>query len=230
MQSRNLVPATIGLLVIFAAVAPGTAQELAGCWVGEASQAGQRVGAILELEGSGSEVTGGMSHLMVNYLNSRPVHDVSVDGSDVSFTIEDEEIDASFTGRVADGELSGTVEGPNANASVELTRTDSSTAVPARGLVGYWEGGLVQGSSVLLNLGLRVEEAPCGQVIATLDSPDQGVENIPISSFVLDENTLRFAVSAVGGSFEGTVTAEHTSLRGAWSQGGQTVTLRLRRD
>src|SRR5690606_25083707 len=94
--------------------------------------------------------------------------------------------------------------------AISFGRVDPTQPAPARELVGYWSGGLEQNGAVVLRLGLEIGEAPCGQVIATLDSPDQGVADLATAAMRLTGDSLYFEVPSVRGSFAGELDGQRT--------------------
>jgi len=85
---------------------------------------------------------------------------------------------------------------------------------PAPGLEGTWRATLPSG----LRLILRIEKAPDGLLTGMLDSVDQG-SRIPIAGVTVAGDTVKLDVRAVNGTFEGTLNATRTELKGTWSQG-----------
>lgn len=88
----------------------------------------------------------------------------------------------------------------------------------AQTVVGDWQGTLKAGA-VGLRLALHVASGDDGRLKATLDSIDQGANGIPITSISVKDSTLTFAAASLGGSYEGKVNADATSIDGTWSQG-----------
>ncbi|MES3629709.1 MAG: hypothetical protein PPP56_06045 [Longimonas sp.] len=90
---------------------------------------------------------------------------------------------------------------------------------------GSWKGTLeIQQAD--FRLIFHVERGEEGELIGTMDSPDQGAEGIPISAVSVEEETVVFEVDAIDGRFEGEWTDEG-ALEGAWLQGGQSFPLEL---
>ncbi len=103
----------------------------------------------------------------------------------------------------------------------------AAAAVPATDLAGDWAGALDVGA-VQLRLVLKVEAAADGTLSAVLDSVDQGAK-MPVEALALDQRTLRFSIPAIGGAYEGTLTAAGDAFEGTWSQGGRSLPLTLTR-
>jgi uncharacterized protein len=96
---------------------------------------------------------------------------------------------------------------------------------PLAALDGTWIGALKVGSQTLA-LVLNVA-ATDGKPGATLDSPDQGVMGITVSSISMDGSKVAFESSAIKAFFEGTLSADGKSIAGTWKQGGSGFPLKL---
>lgn len=88
----------------------------------------------------------------------------------------------------------------------------------AKSIAGDWQGTLSAPNGEL-RLALHITESGDGSLKATLDSIDQGANGIPVSSITLKDSKLNFTVDVVSGSYEGTVNAEATEIKGTWTQG-----------
>jgi hypothetical protein len=154
---------------------------------------------------------------------------VTVDGSSVgtNFPSTLGTGTATFLGSIDDGAINGTIQSAGQSLPVELRRTDPAVPEPALELLGYWTGGLYQAGALVLRLGFEFAPAPCGQVHASMDSPDQGAENIPASSLSLEGDSLAFEIASASGAFHGTVAAGRDSIWGNWTQGGGTIAMHL---
>jgi uncharacterized protein len=110
------------------------------------------------------------------------------------------------------------------------TQMHSAPAAPQpKTLEGNWAGSLQAGAAVL-HLVMHVTKTPDSSFKATLDSLDQGVYGIEVSSFDVNEGTLHLTVASVGASYEGKISANHQSIDGQWSQGGQGLALVFHRE
>ena len=85
-------------------------------------------------------------------------------------------------------------------------------------IAGDWKGTLSANGSEL-HLVFHFAAHKDGKLSATLDSVDQGANGIPVTSVTLKDNKLSLAVDAVQGIYEGTVSADGTTIAGTWSQG-----------
>ena len=98
----------------------------------------------------------------------------------------------------------------------------------AEKIAGVWNGTLVAGT---MNLRLRVKitKTDSGTATGTMDSLDQGANDIPLSGISLKDGTLHFDVRGVGGVYEGTLSADGALLKGEWRQSGQGLPLELKK-
>jgi hypothetical protein len=85
-------------------------------------------------------------------------------------------------------------------------------------IAGDWQGTLNAAGSQLRLL-LHVTAANDGRLTATLDSVDQGANDIPVNTITLKDSKLSLIVDLVHGTYEGTVNKDATEIDGTWSQG-----------
>ena len=91
-----------------------------------------------------------------------------------------------------------------------------------------WNGTLVAGAATL-RLRVNILKAESGAASGTMDSLDQGANGIPLSDVTLKESKVRFDVRAVGGVYEGELSADGAVLKGEWRQAGQTFPLEFKK-
>lgn len=91
------------------------------------------------------------------------------------------------------------------------------TCAHAQEILGTWHGSL-KIQSVQLRIVLHVNQDNYSYS-ATLDSPDQGVKGIPVTSISFENATLKFAVASIGAQYEGTW--KNDSIIGTFQQRGQ---------
>jgi pimeloyl-ACP methyl ester carboxylesterase len=109
------------------------------------------------------------------------------------------------------------------------TPATGKPAPPPFTLEGHWVGSLQVGDAVL-HLVLHISKAADGSWKATLDSLDQGVYGIEVSSIAEKENALTFLVTSVGAAFEGKIPLSRQTINGFWSQGGAGIPLVFHRE
>jgi pimeloyl-ACP methyl ester carboxylesterase len=66
-------------------------------------------------------------------------------------------------------------------------------------------------------------------VIATMDSPDQKLMGMPITSVTRDGASLKIEAKQIRGVYSGKISADLSSIDGTWSQGGADMPLVLKR-
>jgi pimeloyl-ACP methyl ester carboxylesterase len=119
-----------------------------------------------------------------------------------------------------------------ASASRDVAQTQSvrkpRPQAGAGALEGDWTGKLQAGEAVI-HLVLHISKAPDGSIKATIDSLDQGVYGIEVTSSTQKDSTLSLTVSSVGASYEGKISADHQALEGLWTQGSASLPLLFHR-
>jgi hypothetical protein len=99
---------------------------------------------------------------------------------------------------------------------------------PEAPLQGWWQGALNIGDSSLRLL-FKVSKTASGKYEGTLDSLDQGANNISATSVEFTKPDVRIGLASVNGNFTGIMTADELSIDGQWSQGGNSLPLQLQR-
>ena len=95
----------------------------------------------------------------------------------------------------------------------------STTALFAQDVTGTWQGTLDIGSGKSLRIVLKVSKGDDGALKAVNYSIDQGGQPIPVSSISVQGIIFNFAVSMIGGKYEGKLSPDGNSIAGTWSQG-----------
>jgi bla regulator protein blaR1 len=106
--------------------------------------------------------------------------------------------------------------------------TGSAASAQSQDIAGTWQGTL-HGPGRDLRLVLKISKAPDGKLGAVMYSIDQGGQPITASSVSVEGSTVKYAVSAINGSFEGTLSADGSTIDGKWTQGPGTTDLTLGR-
>ena len=87
-----------------------------------------------------------------------------------------------------------------------------------KSLEGYWQGTLGTGPGKLRVL-VSFTKSPDGSFKGSLESVDQAV-TFAISKISLENNAVHFELKDIGGVYQGTLSADATSLTGTWTQTG----------
>src|SRR5215831_1666507 len=99
-------------------------------------------------------------------------------------------------------------------------------SAPAPDIAGNWLGTL-QIEKTKLRIQFRINKTPEKMLVATMDSLDQGLRDIPVEKVILNDNKVLLDVKFIEGRFEGAVDSTGDSMAGTWLQGGQKVPLTL---
>jgi hypothetical protein len=154
-----------------------------------------------------------------------PVDSIARTGDTVAFRID--RLAVRFTGTLNGDTIRGTFTQQGLDVPLSLARSaasGTSTEDEAK-ISGTWAGTLTFPQQ-RLRIVLHISGSGDG-LRATADSPDQNVSGIPVDSISLQGNVVRFTMSAVNASFQGTAAEE--TIRGTFNQNGLDVPLTLRR-
>ena len=91
-----------------------------------------------------------------------------------------------------------------------------------------WEGALDLGAGRKLKLAFHVLKTKAGEFKAGMDSPDQGVFGMKVTTTEVGKDSLKFVIKGVG-EYEGTVGLDGKSSAGQWKQNGASLPLVLNR-
>jgi hypothetical protein len=95
-------------------------------------------------------------------------------------------------------------------------------------LIGAWQGTLdLNGTQ--LRIVFKIARGPDGTLIGTLDSPDQGAKDIPMTIEAKKAPEVLFKVPTIGGSYEGKVESAGAKMSGQWKQGMAALPLQVER-
>jgi pimeloyl-ACP methyl ester carboxylesterase len=111
--------------------------------------------------------------------------------------------------------------GPYLQAYPDLFRADAD-------ITGMWEGILDVGRAKLRLL-IKIKKTDEGAYSATMDSIDQGVSDIPLTSLELEGKTVRFTHTQLTVEYEGILSDDGNAISGKFSQGGRSFPLDLTR-
>ena len=125
---------------------------------------------------------------------------------------------ATFKGRLNESgsEIVGDWTQNGKTFAIVFKRFDpSKVVVPAipQELAGIWESKL-KFNGVELRMALKVEKGNDGALKATLASPDQGANNIPISSIGLKDGVLTLESKIIAAKFNGKRNKEGSAFEG----------------
>lgn len=167
-----------------------------------------------------------------------PLSGIVVKGETVSFTLAGIPNAPQFEGKW-DKEaktITGNVTANNSPVPFELSRKgDAKVAVPKlssllpKEMEGDWEGTIDAGNGKTLRLILGLKPGPDGRALATLLSPDQTNQAIPVAAFTLDGDAVGLEFRVIPAGYKGKLNPEKTEIAGQWTQGPNTVPLTFKK-
>jgi hypothetical protein len=98
----------------------------------------------------------------------------------------------------------------------------------AQKLTGAWSGTLAAGGSNF-RLKVRIAKTAAGTAVGTIQSPDQGAQDIPLSAITYREDAVHFEARALGAHYDGTLSPAGFVLTGEWHQSGQSFPLEFKK-
>ena len=212
---------------------PQRASTIAGEWTGSL-QAGD---AVLHLVLHVSKAADGSFKATIDSLD-QGVYGIEVTSftqKDSALTFNVSSVSASYEGKFAANHA--TIEGAWTQGSVSLPlvfhrqATWSGARKPSDAIAaaeGVWQGAL-EGHGMRLRLQLHVTHDDKRQLVAALDSPDQGVNGLPATKVSQKDAAFHFEIPVVGGVYDGTLNAAKTIIAGGWTQSGVEQKLEFRR-
>src|SRR5216683_4017173 len=78
--------------------------------------------------------------------------------------------------------------------------------------------GALEGNGMRLRLQLHVSHDDQKQLVAALDSPDQGVSGLPAIKVSQKDAAFHFEIPVVSGVYDGTLNAAKSAINGSWTQ------------
>jgi hypothetical protein len=224
-----------GLLLLLPA-AVLAANDPAGVWEGTLATPQGDIGFVFNLHRDGDKWAAEMD-IPSQVLTGLPLNSVKVDGASVSFAMPGPG-DPHYDGKLsADGKtISGTFNQGPATLPLDLKWKSEPRAVakaqPNTGevqiLEGSWEG-VLDLNGTPLHIRFHFTKKADGDISGTFDSVEQGGMGLPISSISRTGDTVKLEMKTIGGSFEGTLDKDASTMKGALTQGGANMPLTMER-
>jgi pimeloyl-ACP methyl ester carboxylesterase len=160
-----------------------------------------------------------------------PLASISFQKNELSFSATN---GAAYTGKLsASGtELVGEWKQGGGRLPLTFARFDPSKVVVVpipKELEGLWEGRLKLPRGMELRVVLKVQKGKDSALTAALASPDQGANNIAISSINLKDDVLTFESKAIGARYTGKKNKAGTAFEGEFHQAGAKFPLTLKK-
>jgi pimeloyl-ACP methyl ester carboxylesterase len=90
----------------------------------------------------------------------------------------------------------------------------------SQGIEGFWAGALDTGA-IKLRLVMKFSRTPDGKLKGTLDSLDQGANDIPMSVVTFQNGALHVEMKSLGATYDGKLSADGTQITGEFVQGAK---------
>ncbi len=123
--------------------------------------------------------------------------------------------------------LGGPQSTPTTPAPAGQSASVPLTAVSPMDIMGVWQGTLHAGRD--LRIELKITQAAAGEYKVSFYSIDQGGQSIPVTKTAFENGTLTFSIDAIGGKYEGKMSADGKTITGTWTQGPNPLALNLER-
>ena len=206
---------------------------LLGSWVGDLAvpQANITLAIVLRFE---QDATGSV----VGFLDSPDQGATGIPLANISFadgqlSVGVPQAAAEYKGTLSGDRIEGTFSQLGQGTPLVLTKGEyrprgaelSQEAIDR--LEGSWVGRVSNAAGGSLAVVFRFESNGPGNVVAFLDSPEQGAANIPISELTLEGDQLSFVIPAAQANFRGTLSAD--AMTGSWAQGNASQELTMAR-
>ena len=111
--------------------------------------------------------------------------------------------------------------------SANLLRAQAPGANASQDIADTWQGTLHAGRD--LRIVAKISKDDGGGYKAAFYSIDQGGDPIPVTKITLDGSTVKMTITAIGGSYEGKLSADGKTIAGNWTQGPNPLPLVLTR-
>jgi len=211
---KRITGFTIVLLLITAGVVYGN-DGLVGIWNGTLKFE-KNLKVNLNVEKSDGKLLATFNSFEMG-INNMPVNTITQDEQRVTFSISN--IGVKFEGTLSNGGKA--MDGKWLQGKDKFLLNLKGEKIIS-GIVGTWQGYLHVSQKLRLRLKVKkIEE----KFQATMDSLDQGANDLPVDEIKLDKNQVTFVMNSLGASFVGTLDDKGTIIDGNFSQSGATLPL-----
>jgi uncharacterized protein len=93
---------------------------------------------------------------------------------------------------------------------------------------GTWQAAL-ETNGMRYRLQLRISHDAQGQLIASMDSIDQGINGFPAAKVIQSESAVHLDLPAVRAVYDGTLNGAKNTISGTWHQSGDSIRLDFKR-
>jgi uncharacterized protein len=230
MKRKVMKTILILATLLVAALSSVQAQEVTGDWQGTLAAESLSLRLVLHIRKGADGTLQATLDSVDQGANRIPVSSITLKDAKLNLVVD--AVHGTYAGKVAaDG---NTIAGTWTQAQAlplefkRVTTPLSPEHKPAKpsDIDGAWMGWLDTGA-LKLRVVFHIVNTADG-LIATIDSPDQGMRAMPASSVTRDGTSLKVEANSIGGVFEGRIAADRLSIEGTWTQRGGKLALLLR--
>ena len=223
--TRILIP------FVFSIASLAFAQDVTGDWHGTLNVNGAELRLLLHISKNYDGSLKATLDSIDQNANGIPVTSAALRGSTLSLKVD--AVQGSYQGKVnaAGSEISGAW-----TQGTPLELTFHRGGIPAQAATepakpsdidGDWLGTIDTGMGKL-RLVLHIRNTDQG-LAATLDSPDQNANGLPVTGIIRSGMSLRFEMKEIGGAYEGNMSSDLETFTGTWTQHGNSLPLAFKR-
>jgi pimeloyl-ACP methyl ester carboxylesterase len=227
--------AFITILAVIGLACTASAQNVVGDWQGTLHAGPTDLRLVLHITKADDGSLKATLDSIDQGANGIPVKSVSLKDSKLNMDIE--AVHGTYEGTVNSdaSEIKGTwtqaqalpLDFKKATTPLKAEHQAGHKPVPPSDIDGAWWGTLDTGVAKL-RLVVHITNTEDG-LTATLDSPDQGANGIPVAAVTRNGESLKLEAKGIGGVYEGKFDKDLTTIDGTWSQAGRTWPLVLKR-
>lgn len=221
----------VTFVFILLTTAVSLAQDITGDWNGTLNTGAGELRLVLHVTKNPDGTLKSTLDSVDQGANGIPVTSTTLKDSTLNLKIN--AINGTYDGKVStDGkEIVGTwTQGMGLSLTFHRgslpVKTAAKPATPSD-IDGNWLGTLDTGMGKL-RLALHITNTDQG-LTATMDSLDQGANGMPVTSMTRNGSSLKFAMKAIDGAYDGTINADLQSFTGTWTQLGKSWPLTFAR-
>ena len=213
--------------------APARLRTLEGAWVGTLP-AGD---AVLHLVLHISKTDNGSLNGALDSLDQGVygIEASSIARTDSTLKFQVASVNASYEGKVSADQhaIDGMWSQGGASLPLIFHRRPPDTSAKQRSdaiaaVEGVWQGAF-ETNGMRFRMQLHISHDPEGQLVAALDSIDQGISGFPATNVTQKESAIHFDLPAVDGIYDGTLNAAKNAISGSWKQGDNSSVLHFQR-
>lgn len=221
----------ISIALLLLATCFAQSQDVVGDWQGTLKAGTTELRLVLHITKAPDSSLKATLDSVDQNANGIPVNSITLKDSKLNLDVSS--VHGTYEGKVsADAKtISGTwTQGQPLPLDFKRTTTPLKTehkAAQPTDIDGAWLGTLDTGA-MKLRVVFHITNTEDG-LTATMDSLDQGMHGLPMTSVSRNGGSLKIEAKQLLGVFEGTISSDQSTIDGKWTQAGNTLPLVLKR-